>query len=84
MAVPKKKTSKSRRNQRRAHDSLARVNIVANKTTGEYQLPHQVSVDGFYKGKKVIADKVKKEEESSEEVNAKPEAEQKKIASEGA
>ena len=83
MAVPKKKISKSRRNQRRAHDSLARVNIVTNKTTGEYQLPHQVSIDGFYKGKKVIADKVKKEE-NNEEANNQADTEPKKLSSEGA
>ncbi|MFZ8865004.1 MAG: 50S ribosomal protein L32 [Rickettsiales bacterium] len=83
MAVPKKKVSKSRRNQRRAHDSLAHINVVVNKTTGEYQLPHQVSIDGYYKGKKVIADKVKKEEENKEE-NLVQDTEQKKIASETA
>ena len=81
MAVPKKKVSKSRRNQRRAHDSLAKVNIIINKTTGEYQLPHQVSVDGYYKGKKVIADKIKKDENSKEE-NLVENTEQKKISSE--
>ncbi len=81
MAVPKKKVSKSRRNQRRAHDSLAKVNVIINKTTGEYQLPHQVSVDGYYKGKKVIADKIKKDENSKEE-NLVENTEQKKISSE--
>jgi large subunit ribosomal protein L32 len=60
MAVPKKKTSTSKRNQRRSHDGLTRINYGVNKTTGELQLPHQVSVDGYYKGKKVIKEKVKK------------------------
>lgn len=81
MAVPKKKVSKSRRNQRRAHDSLARVNVITNKTTGEYQLPHQVSIDGYYKGKKVVADKVKKEAESEAENNAET-IEAKQVANE--
>jgi|GEM_PF-1302382 len=62
MAVPKKKISKSRRNQRRAHDALGRVNVVINKTTGELQLPHQVSLDGYYKGKEIIKEKVKAED----------------------
>ncbi len=46
-------------------------------------MPHQVSIDGYYKGKKVIADKVKKEEENKEE-NLVQDTEQKKIASETA
>jgi large subunit ribosomal protein L32 len=60
MAVPKKKTSTSKRNQRRSHDGLTRINYGFNKTTGELQLPHQVSTDGYYNGKKVIKEKVKK------------------------
>ncbi len=66
MAVPKKKVSKSRRNKRRAHDALGRVNIVVNKTTGEIQLPHQVSIDGYYKDKQVIVEKEKNTDENSE------------------
>ena len=38
MAVPKKKTSKSRRNQRRSHDALARINVIIDKDTGEDKL----------------------------------------------
>jgi large subunit ribosomal protein L32 len=79
MAVPKKKTSKSRRNKRRSHDKLAKVNVVINKTTGEYQLPHQVSLDGYYKEKLVI-DKSKKDKNAeSEEVSS---AENKEITKE--
>ena len=59
MAVPKKKTSTSKRNMRRSHDGIKAINILENKTSGELQLPHQVSVDGYYNGKKVIKDKVK-------------------------
>ncbi len=69
MAVPKKKTSKSRRNNRRAHDKLAKVNVVINKTTGEYQLPHQVSLDGYYKEKLVI-DKSKKNQDAEDAINS--------------
>jgi large subunit ribosomal protein L32 len=74
MAVPKKKTSKSRRNLRRAHDALKGVNVVIDSTTGEYKLPHHVSLkDGFYNGKKVMkvrADRVKSSEDSSESASA--------------
>jgi large subunit ribosomal protein L32 len=58
MAVPKRKTSKSRRNMRRAHDALNRVNAVEDKTTGELKRPHHVSVDGYYNGRQVTAGKV--------------------------
>jgi large subunit ribosomal protein L32 len=55
MAVPKKKTSKSKRNMRRSHDSLKCINVVVDPITGEYKLPHQLSkVDGTYNGRKVV------------------------------
>jgi large subunit ribosomal protein L32 len=57
MAVPKKKVSKSRRNQRRSHDALKPVNVVVDKVTGEYTLPHQLSaVDGTYNGRQVVVE----------------------------
>lgn len=58
MAVPKKKTSKSRRGMRRAHQALDRVNVVEDTTTGEIKRPHHVSPDGYYKGRQVTTDKV--------------------------
>lgn len=58
MAVPKRKTSKMKRNQRRSHDSLEKVNIVEDKTTGELKRPHHVSIDGYYNGRQVTAGKV--------------------------
>ena len=72
MAVPKKKTSKSKRNMRRSHDALKSLNIIENKTTGELQLPHQVSLDGYYNGKQVIKEKEKlaPEAENQAEENA--------------
>ncbi len=64
MAVPKKKTSKSRRNQRRAHDAIGRVNVIIDKDTGEYRLPHQIDkTSGEYKGNRVMIAKVKEESE---------------------
>lgn len=58
MAVPKKKTSKSRRNMRRAHDSLKTTGVVEDATTGEMKRPHHVSPDGYYKGRQVTTQKV--------------------------
>jgi len=64
MAVPKKKTSTSRRNQRRSHDALGRINVIIDKDTGEYRLPHHMDkTSGAYKGHQII---VQKEEPESE------------------
>jgi large subunit ribosomal protein L32 len=60
MAVPKRKTSPSRRGQRRAHDFLKKANIAFDKTTGEAKLSHHISLsDGYYNGKKVYEPKSK-------------------------
>jgi large subunit ribosomal protein L32 len=64
MAVPKKKTSPSRKGLRRGGNGTYKIsipNIIVNKKTGEYQLPHHISLDGYYNDKKVIKDKVKNE-----------------------
>lgn len=58
MAVPKRKTSPSKRGMRRSHDSLKSTNPVEDKTTGELKRPHHVSADGYYKGRKVTESKV--------------------------
>ena len=58
MAVPKKKTSTSRRNMRRSHLALKKINVVVDATTGEYKLPHHISLsDGYYSGRQVIEQK---------------------------
>jgi len=55
MAVPKRKTSKSKRNMRRSHHALKRINIIEDKKTGEYRLSHHIDLKtGFYKGKKIL------------------------------
>ena len=58
MAVPKAKTSKSRRNMRRAHHALTVVKVGEDKTTGEAKRPHHVSADGYYNGRQVTTAKV--------------------------
>ena len=50
MAVPKKKTSKSKRNQRRSHHSLDPVNHIEDKESGEMRLQHHIDITtGKYK-----------------------------------
>ena len=55
MAVPKRKTSVSRRNKRRSHHKLSRVNIIEDKKSGEYRLSHHIDLkSGFYNVKKIL------------------------------
>ncbi len=55
MAVPKKKTSKSRRDMRRAHDALTAPGISVCPQCKEPKQPHRVCAScGTYKGKDVI------------------------------
>lgn len=65
MAVPKKKTSQSRKNQRRSHLALKPINIVEDKFSGEYRLPHRLDlVEGVYRGRIIIQPKKKQTEPS--------------------
>jgi large subunit ribosomal protein L32 len=58
MAVPKKKTSPSRRGMRRAHDRLAGPTYVEDKESGELRRPHHVDLKtGRYRGRKVLEPK---------------------------
>ena len=55
MAVPKRKTSKSRRNKRRSHHAVKSVNIIEDKKSGEYRLSHHLDhKTGIYKGRQVL------------------------------
>jgi large subunit ribosomal protein L32 len=54
MAVPKKKTSKSRRNMRRAHHALKSATYVECANCGEMTRPHHVCGScGHYRGREV-------------------------------
>ena len=58
MAVPKRKTSKSRRDKRRSHHRIAIANIIEDKKSGEYRLSHHVDLKtGLYNGRKVFEPK---------------------------
>ena len=58
MAVPKRKTSKSKRNMRRSHDSLKLVNIIDDKESGEPRLSHNIDKStGIYNGRQIIKTK---------------------------
>ncbi|MEE8552295.1 MAG: 50S ribosomal protein L32 [Desulfobacterales bacterium] len=55
MAVPKRKTSKSKRNKRRTHQKVAIPNLTRCPQCGEARLPHHACPScGTYKGRTVI------------------------------
>ena len=55
MPNPKRRHSKSRTRQRRAHDHLKVPQYFIDKDTGEPQKPHRINPDtGMYKGRQII------------------------------
>ena len=64
MAVPKRKTSPSRRGMRRSHDALTPPTVVEDKDTGEFRRPHHIDLKtGMYRGRQVIVQKEQTDEE---------------------
>lgn len=57
MAVQQNKVTRSRRGQRRSHDSLSGPTLAVDQTSGETHRRHHVSADGFYRGRKVVSTK---------------------------
>ena len=58
MAVPKRKTSKSKRNMRRSHDSLDQINIIEDKDSGEPRISHRLDLStGIYNGRQKLIKK---------------------------
>ena len=58
MAVQQNRKTPSKRGMRRSHDALGNPTLSVEPTTGETHRRHHVSADGYYRGRKVIADKV--------------------------
>jgi len=55
MAVPKRKTSTSKKKMRRSHHKLSSINWSEDKKTGEYKLSHHIDLkSGYYNGKKIL------------------------------
>ena len=54
MAVQQNRKTPSKRDMRRSHDALGFATISTDPTSGERHLRHNVSKDGFYRGKQVI------------------------------
>jgi len=57
-AVPKRKTSRMKRGQRRSHNALKAPSYIEDKTTGELRRPHHVDlVSGMYRGRQILEPK---------------------------
>ncbi len=63
MAVQQNRKTPSRRGMRRSHDALSGPTLSVEPTTGETHRRHHISDDGFYRGRKVIADKIEVDDE---------------------
>ena len=62
MAVPKRKTTPSKRNMRRSHDSITNINIIEDKESGEPRLSHRIDLStGMYNGRQVLKQKTAKQ-----------------------
>ena len=58
MAVPKRKTSRSKRDMRRSHDSIVLKNIIEDKDSGEPRLSHRIDLStGVYNGRQIFKKK---------------------------
>ncbi|MBX9989411.1 50S ribosomal protein L32 [Phreatobacter oligotrophus] len=58
MAVPRRKTSPSRRGMRRSHDALVAPTYVEDKDSGNLRRPHHVDLKtGMYRGKQILKPK---------------------------
>lgn len=58
MAVPKRKTTPSKRGMRRSADALESPTYVENKETGELHRPHHIDLkSGMYRGRRILEPK---------------------------
>ena len=55
MAVPKRKTSVSKRNMRRSHDAIKLINLIDDKDSGEPRISHRIDIStGMYNGRQIL------------------------------
>jgi large subunit ribosomal protein L32 len=57
MAVQQNRKTPSKRGMRRAHDGLSGPTLSLDPVSGELHRRHHVTADGYYRGRKVIADR---------------------------
>jgi len=54
VAVQQSRKTRSRRGMRRSHDAINKKTLSVDSTSGETHLRHNVSPDGYYRGRKVV------------------------------
>ena len=65
MAVPRRKTSPSRRGMRRSADALAAPTYIEDKDSGELRRPHHIDLkSGMYTGRQILKPKTPAVEEA--------------------
>ncbi len=57
MAVQQNRKTPSKRGMRRAHDALTGPALSIEPESGETHLRHNVSPDGYYRGRKIVTAK---------------------------
>ena len=68
MAVQKSKKTRSKIGMRRSHDHVKSGSLSVDDVSGEKHLRHNMTSDGFYKGR-LIKDLKKKSKDSDEQEN---------------
>ena len=56
MGLPKRRTSSTKRDKRRAHDALT-APALSTDSRGETHIRHHMSPDGFYRGRRILTPK---------------------------
>lgn len=69
MAVQKSKVTRSRRGQRRSHDSLSAATLSTDSESFEMHRRHHITPNGFYRGKQVIENKSEMDDVEETEEN---------------
>ena len=69
MAVQKSKKTRSRIGMRRSHDSLKSSTLSTDPVSGERHLRHQMTKDGFYKGRLIKNLRKPEKDEAEEELS---------------
>ena len=54
MAIQQNRKTRSKRGMRRSHDALTAATVSVDSVSGEKHLRHNITADGFYRGRKVI------------------------------
>ncbi len=67
MAVQKNRATRSRRDMRRSQIKARNPSLTSDELTGETHIRHNISPQGFYRGKQVITIKQKETVEEDQE-----------------